>query len=67
MYNYKKLAGEMLGATIPVVWIIWVLVGAGNLGGLAFAISLTILLGVLSGGLIKLSTITNENTITKES
>ena len=61
MYNNKRLIGELLGATIPVVWIIWALVGAGNVVGLAVAISLTILLGVLSGGFIKLSTITKEN------
>ena len=55
MYNNKRLIGELLGATIPVVWIIWALVGAGNVVGLAVAISLTILLGVSSGGVIALS------------
>ena len=61
MYNYKRLVGELLGATIAVVWIMWALGGAGSPGGLAVAISLTILLGVLSGGFIQLSTITKEN------
>ena len=60
LYNYKRLIGEMLGAAIAVVWISFALLGAGNMVFLVVAISLTILLGVLSGGLIKLSTKTQE-------
>jgi len=55
LYNKKRLSGELLGATIPVVWICWALIVPGNLLFLAVAISLTILLGVLSGGFLKLS------------
>ena len=54
-YNFKRLVGELLGATIAVVWICWALIVPGNLLFLAIAISLTILLGVLSGGFLKLS------------
>ena len=54
-YNFKRLVGELLGATIAVVWICWALILPGNLLFLAIAISLTILLGVLSGGFLKLS------------
>ncbi|MFX1466100.1 MAG: hypothetical protein ACFFA5_06475, partial [Promethearchaeota archaeon] len=60
------LIGELLGATIAVVWISFALLGAGNMVFLAVAISLTILLGVLSGGLIKLSK-TQENAKSNES
>ena len=55
MYNYKKLIGELLGAIIAVAWIIWAILSPGNMGGLVIAISLTILLGVLSGGLLRAS------------
>jgi hypothetical protein len=55
MYNYKRLVGELLGAAIAVIWIAFALLGAGNLVFLAVTISLTILLGVLSGGFIALS------------
>jgi len=55
LYNYKRLVGELLGASIAVVWICWALLVPGNLLFLAIAVSLTIILGVLSGGLLKLS------------
>jgi len=55
LYNYKTLVGELLGAAIPVVWISYALLGPGNMVFLVVAIALTILLGTLSGGLIKLS------------
>lgn len=55
MYNVKTLVGELLGAVIAVVWIAFALLGAGNMVFLVFAISVTILLGTLSGGLIALS------------
>ena len=55
LYNLKKLIGELLGASIAVVWIAFAILGAGNLIFLAVAISLTILLGTLSGGFIALS------------
>jgi ABC-type Fe3+-siderophore transport system permease subunit len=55
LYNYKRLIGELSGATIAVVWISYALLGPGNMVFLVVAISLTILLGVLSGGLIGLS------------
>ena len=55
MYNYKRLIGELLGAAIAVVWISFALLGPGNMVFLVVAISLTILLGVLSSGFIKLS------------
>lgn len=69
LYNYKRLVGELLGAAIAVVWI-WfafliVLVGY-VLVFLGIAISLTILLGVLSGGFLKLSKQDKENAKTKE-
>jgi len=55
LYNYKTLLGEILGASIAVVWIAFAFLGAGNTLFLVVAISLTILLGTLSGGLISLS------------
>jgi hypothetical protein len=55
LYNPKTLIGEFLGAAIPVVWICYAFLGAGNMLFLVVAISLTILLGTLSGGLIALS------------
>ena len=55
MYNTKTLIGEILGAAIAIVWIAFAFLGAGNMLFLVVAISLTILLGTLSGGLIALS------------
>jgi hypothetical protein len=55
MYDYKKLLGELLGAAIAVVWICYAILGPGNMIFLAVAISLTIIFGVLSGGLLGLS------------
>jgi len=55
LYNYKILVGELLGVAIAVVWISYALLGPGNMVFLVVAIALTILLGTLSGGLIKLS------------
>jgi hypothetical protein len=66
LYTYKMLLGQLFGAAIAVVWISWALLGAGNMVFLVVAISLTILLGILSGGLIKLSR-TQENTKSNES
>jgi hypothetical protein len=51
----KEVIGWVLGAGIAVVWIGYALLGAGDMVFLVVAISLTIVLGVLSGGLIKLS------------
>jgi len=55
LYNYKRLVGELLGAAIAVVWIAFALLGSGDRLFLVVAISLTILFGVISGGLIGLS------------
>ena len=55
MVDYKEILGWLLGAAIAVVWISYALLGAGNTVFLVVAISLTILLGTLSGGLIALS------------
>ena len=55
LYNKKMLLGEILGACIAVVWIAFALLGAGNMYFLTTAISLTILLGTLSGGLFAVS------------
>ncbi len=66
LYNYKRLVGELLGAAIPVIWICWALIVPGNLLFLAIAISLTILLGVLSGGYLKQSKEDEEGAKTKE-
>ena len=55
LYNSKTLIGELLGVAIAVVWISYALIGAGNMLFLVVAISLTILLGTISGGLIALS------------
>ena len=54
LYDYKKLLGELLGAAIAVVWICYAILGPGNMIFLAVAISLTIIFGVLAGGLIGL-------------
>jgi hypothetical protein len=67
LYNYKRFIGELLGVAIAIVWISYGILGAGNLVFLVVAISLTLLLGVLSGGFIKLSTQTEESAKTKES
>jgi len=53
--DYKVVIGWLLGASIAVVWIAYALLWPGDMVFLVVAISLTILLGVLSGGLIKLS------------
>ena len=55
LYNSKTLIGELLGAAIAIVWIAFAFLGAGSRLFLVVAISLTILLGTLSGGLIALS------------
>jgi hypothetical protein len=54
LYNYKRLVGEIFGAAIAIVWVAFGILGAGDMLFLVVAISLTILFGVLSGGLIKL-------------
>lgn len=53
--NYKEVLGWLFGASIGVTWITWAILYPGDMLGLVIAISLTILFGVLSGGLIKLS------------
>jgi len=58
--SYKRITGELCGAAIAVVWIAWALLAAGDMVFLVVALILTILLGVLSGGLIKLSAETKE-------
>jgi hypothetical protein len=55
LYNSKTLIGELLGVGIAIVWIAFAFLGAGSRLFLVVAISLTILLGTLSGGLIALS------------
>jgi len=55
LYNSKTLIGELLGVAIAIVWIAFAFLGAGSMLFLVVAISLTILLGTLSGGLIGLS------------
>jgi len=60
MVEYKEVIGWMLGASIGVVWISFALLYSmlGYWEGRMFlvaAISLTILLGTLSGGLLSLS------------
>jgi hypothetical protein len=55
MYNFKRLLGELFGAVIAVVWILFAFLGTGSLVFLAVAISLTILFGVLASGLIRSS------------
>jgi hypothetical protein len=62
MYNYKKLIGELLGAVIAVAWITWALLWPRNMVGLVIAISITILLGTISGGLLR-GTINNKRLI----
>ncbi|GAG85079.1 unnamed protein product, partial [marine sediment metagenome] len=62
MYNYKKLIGELFGAVIAVAWITWALLWPGNMVGLVIAISITILLGTISGGLLR-ATINNKRLI----
>jgi membrane protease YdiL (CAAX protease family) len=54
--DYKEVIGWILGASIAVVWISFALLGPGNMLFLVVAISLTILLGTLSGGFIALGT-----------
>lgn len=54
MYNYKRLLGELFGAAIAVVWILFAFLGVGNMVFLAVAISLTIMFGILSGGFLEM-------------
>ncbi len=61
LVDYKEVIGWLLGAAIGVVWISFALI-YGDTVSLAVAISLTILLGVSSGGFIALS----KNAKTKE-
>ena len=65
MVEYKEVIGWMLGASIGVVWISFALLYSmlGYWEGRVFlvvAISLTILLGTSSGGLIAISQYKNE-------
>ena len=53
--GYKEVLGWFFGASIAVVWIAYALLDPSNMLFLVVAISLTILFGVLSGGLLKLS------------
>jgi len=53
--DYKEVIGWVAGAAIAVVWISFALLSPGNMVLLVIAISLTILLGTISGGLIALS------------
>ncbi len=53
--DYKELIGWLLGAVIAVAWISYALLGPGDMVFLVVALSLTILLGTLSSGLIALS------------
>ena len=55
MVDYKEVIGWVAGAAIAVVWISFALLSPGNMVLLVIAISLTILLGTISGGLIALS------------
>lgn len=61
VYDSKRLIGELLGAAIAIVWVCYALIAPDNMVFLAVAISLTILFGVLSGGLFKLSAESKEN------
>ena len=54
LVDYKEVIGWLLGAAIPVVWISFALI-YGDTISLAVAISLTLLLGTSSGGLIAIS------------
>ena len=53
--DFKEVLGWVFGASIGVVWIIFALLYSWSMMFLVIAISLTIVFGVLSGGLIKLS------------
>lgn len=51
----KEVIGWVFGAAIAVVWVAYALLAPWNMIFLVIAISLTLVFGVLSGGLIKLS------------
>ena len=53
--EYKEAISWVFGATIPVAWLIFALLGPGNMVLLVVAIAITILCGTISGGLIALS------------
>ncbi len=53
--DFKEVLGWLFGASIGVVWIIYALLYSWSMIFLVIAISLTIIFGVLSGGLIQLS------------
>ncbi len=54
--DYKQLLGWLFGAAIGVVWVCYAIIAPENMMFLVVAISLTIVFGVLAGGLLKLST-----------
>ena len=53
--DFKEVLGWLFGASIGVVWVAYALLDPSNMMFLVVAISLTIVFGVVSGGLIKLS------------
>ena len=53
--EYKEAIGWVSGAIIPVSWIIFAILGPGNMVLLVVALAVTILCGTISGGLIALS------------
>jgi hypothetical protein len=50
--DYKEVIGWLLGASIGVAWIAWALLCPGNMVGLVVAITISIIFGTLSGGLL---------------
>jgi len=52
---FKEVLSWLFGAAIAVVWIAYALLGPRDMMFLVVAISLTLVFGVISGGLIKLA------------
>ena len=55
--DWKQIIGALLGASIAVVWIVYAILLSWNYKFIVIPISLTILLGTLSGGLYQLSNV----------
>ena len=53
--NWKQVVGELLGASIPVAWIVYAILDPGNMILLVVALALTIIFGTLAGGFLSLS------------
>ncbi|MFX1457405.1 MAG: hypothetical protein ACFFDB_18720 [Promethearchaeota archaeon] len=55
MVEYKEVIGWVFGASIAIAWVVWALITPGDMLGLVICISISIIFGVISGGLAAIS------------